>query len=536
MKTFKALLGGVSLGIVLSVYPLSAAMAATPVDQLIIGMSMANILSVDPAQSSSREADLARINIYDTLVEIDANDKSNLMPALATGWTISEDRTTITLTLRDDITFTTGNALDADDVVWSLRRPLLLESNAASFWRVYGFDRDNAEAMIRKVDDYTVEIQIPDPTDPLLLLYILANPVSGIIDSTTAMENETDGDLGTAWLNTNAAGSGAFTLGQWDANSILILERNEGYWKGAADMRRVVIRHMPESQTQRLMIERGDIDVAVSLSGPDLRGLEGAEGVDIQHTQEGGFYYISLSQGVEAFQDQRVREAIRYLIDYDGINETVMPNYGLYHQTPVQMDLPATLEDPGLALDVERAKELLAEAGYPDGFSTNIRVLSDSPFIEIATAFQADLAQAGITAEIISGGGSVVYDRMRDRDYEIAVGRGGGGQAPHPHSNLNSMAFNPDNSDEAQLFALQSWRAEYANEDINRLIDEALVEVDQARQIELYREVQQLYLDVVAPTIPISQVVTPVAVRTEVDNLIFHPSRTTRLFEVTKAR
>jgi len=536
MKSLKSLLGGLSLGIALTVYPLGAAFADTPPDQLIIGMSMANILSVDPAQSSSREADLARINIYDTLVEIDAHDKSALTPALARDWSVSDDRTTITLNLRDDITFHSGNPLTADDVVWSLRRPLLLDSNAATFWRVYGFSRDNAEQMIRKVDDYTVEIEIPDPTDPTLLLYVLANPVSGIIDSATAMEHDRDGDLATAWLTTNAAGSGAFTLGDWQANSLLILERNDDYWKGVPGMRRVVIRHMPESQTQRLMIERGDIDVAVSLAGPDLRGVEGADGVAIQHTQEGGFYYVSLSQEVEQFQDVRVREAIRYLIDYDGINETIMPGYGLYHQVPVQMGLPATLDNPGFEIDVERARELLAEAGYPNGFTTNIRVLSDSPFIEIATALQANLAEAGITAEIISGGGSVVYDRMRDRDYEIAVGRGGGGQAPHPHANLYNMAYNPDNRPEAQLFALQSWRASYADDEMNRLIEEGLVETDPERQIEIYHQVQQRYLDEVAPTIPISQVVTPVAVRTDVENLIFHPSRTTRLFEVTKNR
>jgi len=130
----------------------------------------------------------------------------------------------------------------------------------------------------------------------------------------------------------------------------------------------------------------------------------------------------------------------------------------------------------------------------------------------------------------------VVYDRMRDRDYEIAVGRGGGGQAPHPHANLNNMAYNPDNRPEAQLFALQSWRASYADDEMNRLIEEGLVETDPERQIEIYHQVQQRYLDEVAPTIPISQVVTPVAVRTDVENLIFHPSRTTRLFEVTKNR
>jgi peptide/nickel transport system substrate-binding protein len=535
MKTGK-LLSVIGAGLMLGTGISSMALAETPADQLIIGMSMANILSMDPAESSSREADIPRINVYDTLIEIDPIDKSQLLPGVATEWTISDDRRTISLTMRDDISFHSGNPLTAADVVWSLRRPLVLDSEAASFWKVYGFSAENAEAMIRQTGDFSLEIEFPQPTDPTLLLYVLANPISGIIDSTAALENETDGDLGSAWLATNSAGSGAFVLGDWQANSLLILNRADEYWREPAHMSRVVIRHMPESQTQRLMLERGDIDVAANLSSPDLRGLEGNDDVAIQLTQEGGFYFVSMSTEVEKFQDVRVREAIRYLIDYDGLNETIMPNYGLYHQVPVQMGLATTLPDPGFSLDVERARELLAEAGFPDGFDTNIRVLSDSPFIEVATAFQSSLAQAGINAEIISGGGSVVYDRMRERDYEIAVGRGGGGQAPHAHSNLSSMAYNPDNTPEAQLFSLQNWRASFADDEMNRMIEAALIEQDVATQTQMYLDIQQRYLDIVSPTIPFSQVVTPVAVRSDVVDLIFHPSRTTRLREVSKSR
>jgi peptide/nickel transport system substrate-binding protein len=503
-----------------------------------MGMSMANILSIDPASSSSREADLVRINIYDTVIEIDATDKSKLLPGLATAWKISDDRKKITLTLRSDVKFHSGNPVTAEDVVWSLQRPLLLEESASSFWKPYGFSKSNVKDMIKAVDATTVEINIPSQTDPTLLLYVLANPVSSIIDSKTAMKNDKNGDLGGAWLTTHGAGSGAFTLRDWQANNLLILDRAEDYWRGAPKLKRVVIRNMPESQTQRLMIERGDIDVAANLSGPDLKGLEeGSKDVQIQKTEEGGFYYVALSVKNDVFKNEKVREAILHnLIDYDGINKTIMPNYGFYHQVPVQDGLPATMADPGYKLNVENAKKLLAEAGYPDGFKTTIRVLSDTPFIEAATALQSTLAQAGIKAEIISGGGSVVYDKMRDRDFEIAVGRGGGGQAPHPQSNLSSMAYNPDNSDAGKLYTLQNWRSSFADDQMNKMIEQAVIERDAEKQKQEYLDIQKHFLDIASPVQPFSQVVTPVAVRSDVKDLIFHPSRTTRLRDVSKSR
>ena len=186
----------------------------------------------------------------------------------------------------------------------------------------------------------------------------------------------------------------------------------------------------------------------------------------------------------ETSSNEKVREAIlRYLIDYDGINKTIMPNYGFYHQVPVQDGSAGDdWQIPATSSNVENAKKLLAEGGISGRLQDHIRVLSDTPFIEVATALQSTLAQAGIKAEIISGGGSVVYDKMRDRDFEIAVGRGGGGQAPHPQSNLSSMAYNPDNRDEGKLSRFQNWRPSFADDQMNKMIEQAVIETDPEKQ------------------------------------------------------
>src|SRR5690606_30821224 len=298
----------------------------------------------------------------------------------------------------------------------------------------------------------------------------------------TALANEVDGDLGAAWRTTNTAGSGPFTLRNWTANDTIILDRFGDSWGGAPDMRRVLIRGMPESQTKRLMLERGDIDVGLALSVPDISALSANDDVVVQSVPSSGFYYLAVSMKDEKYADENVRLALRYLIDYQGINETIMPNYGILHQRPVTPGVLGSIEDPGYTLDVERAQEYLAEAGYPDGFTTQLLAINEPPFIDIATSIQSTLAEAGINAEIVTGTGNQIYGPMRERDFELIVGRGGGGQEPHPHSNMQSLVINPDNADDAGLSGLIGWRTSFYNEELNELAMQALVERDPDQQ------------------------------------------------------
>jgi peptide/nickel transport system substrate-binding protein len=190
----------------------------------------------------------------------------------------------------------------------------------------------------------------------------------------------------------------------------------------------------------------------------------------------------------------------------------------------------------GYKFDVAGAKKLLAEAGYASGFKTTIRVLSDPPFINIATNLQATLAQAGIEASVISGTGNQIYGAMRDRNFEIIVGRGGGGAEPHPHSSLRSLVYNPDNRDEAKLTNFQGWRTSFFSPEINKAIDAAEVERDEKKQNALYQEAQKLYDSQVGAIMPVSQMVDTVVLRKDIRNYHGHPSATTRFRDVFKQR
>ncbi len=512
-----------------------AAYAKTPPDQLIIGMNMNNLLTLDPAAMTGNEVVGIVVNLYDSLVELDPNTLTNVKPALAKSWDISPDGKTLTFHLRDNVTFHSGNPLTAEDVVWSMRRLLHLNLAQASVWKSYGFSKKNIDQQIKALDDYTVQLTLPKANDPQLVIYSLgALGNLGVLDRKTVLSHEVNSDWGNRWLTTNEAGSGPFKLETWQAKDVLRMQRNPNYWREEPKMNRVVLRHFQESQTLRLMVEKGDLDIASNMAVADINALRKDPQLTVEAVQKGTVYYVAMSMKEAHFANPKVREAVRYLIDYQGINKALMPGYGVLHQRPIKAGMPSTLPDPGYKLDIPRAKKLLAEAGYPDGFDTTLRVLADQPFLNIAIAVQSTLMQAGINAKIITGTGNQIYGAMRERKFDMLVGRGGSGVEPHPHSSLRALVYNPDNSDEARLTNFQGWRTSFYDKPLNEMIDKALLERDPQKQVADYQQIQVRYDQLIPALLPLSQMVDSVVVRNEVKNFQSHPSATTFLREVYK--
>jgi peptide/nickel transport system substrate-binding protein len=246
-------------------------------------------------------------------------------------------------------------------------------------------------------------------------------------------------------------------------------------------------------------------------------------------------YYVAMSMKQPEFAKPQVREAVRNLIDYKGLDEQVMPYYGKLNQQPMQLGLEARLPDPGYHMDVAKAKKLLAEAGYPNGFNTTIRTLSEPPFIDIAARLQATLAEGGIKASIVTGTGNQVYGAMRARNFEIIVARGAE-RYPHPYFSLRTFAYNPDNSDDAGLPNFQGWRASFFNPQLNSLIDQAGVTRDSAQRVSLYHQAQTLYDQQVGPILMISQMTDTVVSAADVKGFSGDDAEATRYLGVYKQR
>lgn len=512
------------------------AVAESPLDQLLVGMSMNNLLSLDPGSATGLDAMTVACNLYDSLLELDTHDAVRLLPALAQAWTVEQDGRRLVFQLRQGVRFASGQPVLAEHAAWSLQRVLRLNLAPASVWKSYGFSAAQIASQVQAVGPHTLHILLPQPTDPTLVLMTLATSMSALVlDRDTVLAHAQKDDQGAAWLTTHAAGSGAFVLQTWRPKELLILRQQIGHWRGDAKLRRVVMRHMTESQTLRLMLSRGDLDVAGGLSAPDVKALSRRPDLAVETVRRGNIYYVAVNARHPRFADERVRRAVlRHLIDFDGMAGSVLASFGQPHQRPVPAGLPASLPSPGYRLDVAQARRLLAEAGLADGFDTTIRVMAESPFTGIATSLQATLAQAGIRARIQPGTGNQVYGAMRERKFEIIVGRGGGGAEAHPHSGLRALVYNPDNRDSARLSNFQGWRTGYADPALNALIDQALVEPDADRQRALYQQAQQRVDQTVGAMQPIAAVTDTQVLRRVVKGYVGHPSGATRLREVYK--
>jgi peptide/nickel transport system substrate-binding protein len=508
-----------------------AVQAATPKDQLVIATNMSSMRGLDPNELNQLEAAEIVANLYERLIVLPADDITKPMPGLAESWTVSDDGKTFTFKIRSGVTFHSGNALTAKDVEWSLRRLVKLGLAPSTDLRQWGFKEDNVDSLIKASDDTTLVVQTPEVWNPNLILYSLASFSTSIFDSKLLAGHDKEGDLGREFLQTNDAGSGPYSLRTWRVNDLLIADAFKDYWQGAPKMRRVILRHLPESAGQRLQLEAGDVDVATRLSSTDLAALDSSGKVEIQKTPGFGFYYLALNQKDEVLSKPKVREAFRYLIDYDGLSSTVMKYYGIKQQTIIPAGLPGASDANPYKLDIEKAKALLAEAGYPDGFSKVYYATPVTPEYEVAQSLQANAAKAGIKLEL-QGGDHI--GKFRARDFELFSARSGE-RLPDPHAVLQSYATNANNTDEAKLTGLNAWRTAWdVPKDIQEMVIAAAHETDPAKRTELYTKINKAYLES-SPALITSFLRTDAkAVRKEVKGYVGHSTWLTRWDTVSK--
>lgn len=502
--------------------------AATPDDQLVVGTSLAQLLSLDPHQATEGKANEIMSNLYDRLVATTPDGK--IVPQLAESW--QEDEKGITFKLRA-ATFASGNPVTAKDVVYSLGRLLKLDQAAAANLKRVGYTKDNIDQLVKAIDDKTVRIDLSGEVTSELLLYRLAMVIASVVDSVEVQKHATNDDYGNAWLRTHSAGSGPFTLNRWSPNELVIIDANKNYVAGAPKMRRVIIRHIPESQVERLMLERGDIDIASALTASDLATFNGKKGFDIQRVPTGGFYVLSMNAGNKYLANPKIREAISYGIDYKGIEKTIMGLYGRARTVPVPENYEYAIPSPDWHLDVAKAKRLLAEAGFKDGFTVNLKTIAQTPRIDLATAIQASLGQIGIKVEIQQGNGSDIISAHRARNFDLLIPQTGA-YMPNVLGAMEQFASNPDNSLEANNAGNFVWRSAWDIPELTALTAKASMEPDPKKRGEIYVQMQKLFVDLKPAVLPMFERFEPVVLSRRVEGYVGHPNLTTRLEGVTK--
>lgn len=466
------------------------AQAETPKNTFVMAKDISDIITMDPAEVFELTTGEIIANIYDRIMMFEPENLQELVGGVAESWKVSNNGKTITFKIRDGLTFHSGNPVRPEDVEFSLERVVKLNKTPAFIITQFGWSADNVDDLIKVVDDSHVSVTITEEFSPGLVLNALSAGVASVVDKKLVLQHEKDGDLGYEWLKSNSAGSGAFSLKSWKANETVVLEANSDYRHGAPNMKRVIVRHVSEPSAQRLLLEKGDIDMARNLTPDQIKGMKGNPDIAIDGYPKGTIVYMAANNDHPILGKPRVVQALRHLANYEGMADSFLSGQFVVHQAFWPGGLWASYTKTPYSLDVARAKTLLAEAGYPDGFEVRIDTLTASPFPEISQSLQATLADAGIKAQIVTQEGKTLWPKYRARKHELILARWSPDYVD-PHSNADAFAHNPDNRPEAKLTGVLAWRNAWAKDDINKLAVEARNETDLNRRKELYLELQK---------------------------------------------
>jgi len=436
-------------------------------------------------------------SLFDGLMDY-APGTTDLIPDLAESYEIAEDGLTYTFTLRDGVTFHNGRELTADDIKWSIERAVRPETQSPGqgfFNMIDGFDEVAAgEAQelsgIEVVDPRTVRFTLsrPDAT----FLHILAINFSFAVPKEEVEKYGED-------FGKNPVGTGAFKMTDWTLGQHVIYERNPDYYhEGFPKLDRITFEVGQEPLVALLRLERGEVDI-LGDGIPPAKFLEVKDNPDsADNVIEGGQLhtgYVTMNVRIPPFDNQQVRQAVNHAINKDRIVRIINGR-----AVPANQPLPPAMPgyDPdyeGYAYDPDKAKELLAEAGFADGFDTELYAMNTDPNPRIAQAIQQDLAAIGIRAELVPLAQANV----------IAAG-GEEGEAPMIWS--GGMAWIADYPDPSNFYGPilgcagavpggwnWSW---YCNEELDARAAEADALTDPARAAERIDMWRQIYLDIMA--------------------------------------
>jgi peptide/nickel transport system substrate-binding protein len=493
--------------------PMVAARAATPPDTIVIVKQIDDIITLDPGEDYELSGVEIATNIYDRLLRYEAEDVSKLVGGVAESWTVSPDGKVFTFKLRPGQKFQNGDPLTAEDCAFSLQRVVLMDKTPAFLLDQLGWTKDNVKDLVKATAPDTLQFTIKADLAPSLVLNLMTSIVASVVDKKVALEHEDKGDLGNGWLKSHSAASGAYKLVAWKPNESVVLEANPNFRMGPPKNRRVVVRHVPETASQLLLVKQGDADIARDLSPDQLATLSGDKDVSVASFPGSDTWYFGMNLADERLKNPKVREALKYLVDYDGMVNSFLKGRMFVHETFLPNGFLGALDYNPYKFDVAKAKKLLAEAGYPNGFDLRMDAPNTSPFTEIAQSVQQTFGEAGIKVSIVPEELKAVLGVYRARKHQLLLVSWGPDYFD-PHTNADAFARNTDNSDKPATKPL-AWRNSWYIPELSKETAEAAKELDTAKRIKMYEDIQKKVTDEGA-FILMFQTAQPVAARANV--------------------
>lgn len=500
---------------------LSGTQAQTPPGVLIVGQ-IAEPKALDPAAVTAVNDFRILMNVYDGLVRY-KDGTLEVEPALATDWTISEDGTEYTFTLRDGVKFHDGSDFNAEAVKFNFERMLNEDHpyhDTGPFPLSFFF---SAVETVEAVDETTVKFTLNSPYAPFLSN--LAYP-TGLLVSPAAVEEHG------AEFGRNPSGTGAFKFAEWRSNEAVVIEANADYWDGTPELQAVVFRPITDANTRTAEMLAGGIDLMVEVPPVALSEFQGAE--YSVHEQAGPHVWFLILNAKEGpFADKRVRQAANYAINKEALVNDVLEGTAAVAAGPTP---PAfawaynkTLQP--YAYDPEKAKALLAEAGAEGAELTFYVTEGGSGMLDpiaMGTAIQADLQAVGLKVKI--------------ETYEWNTFLGQVNPGLEGKADMAEMAWMTNDPDTLPYLALrtEAWPDKggfnsgyYSNPKVDELLESARAATDQGERAKLYQEMQTIVQDD-APWVFVANWKQNAVTSDKVENFALQPSFFLLLKDVVK--
>ena len=507
-KVIRVLLGVIFMVIALA-SPLGVVHAAPVAKQLIV-LTGADASTFDPHFCTDSATELFNKNIYSNLTRF--NSKMQIEPDLAVSWSTSDDGLQWTFNLRPNVTFHDGTELTANDVKASFERILNPET---------GSPRRSVLSSIQKVevkDALTVVLHTQYPTGALV--QFLAHPAAAIISSSALEKHGKE-------LSKNPVGAGPFKFKEWKLGEEIVLERFEKYYDGAPLVQNVHFRIVPEDSVRALLLQSNQADVALLIPATEVKRLSSDPNIKTLEVTSVMTYYYALNCTKPILSDVRVRQALNYALDVDLIVGGILEGQGEVADAPLSKLTWGYSPTKKYPYDPEKAKALLAEAGYPNGIELELwhtvgRYMMD---VQINENAQAQWAKAGINVKIRQWEFQALMDAVKKGVHDMVY-----------------LGWSPSTGDADQaLYATlhgsqwvpQSNRALYKNATVDKLLDAARVEVDPAVRAGLYRETMTILMEE-CPWVFMFWPKEVLMYRSTVDGLEFLPTQHLLLGKVTK--
>jgi peptide/nickel transport system substrate-binding protein len=487
---------------------------------LIVGLD-ASPSDLDPHSQYDYRSTAVIRSIYEGLVGLVDSSTDEFEGLVAESWEANEDQSVWTFKIRPGLTFQDGSACDSAAV-------------KASFERLLGMGRGAVNVVSRFIAD-PEKMTTPDPAtivfdlgvpQPLFLSAMAATYGPQIVNAKVAMEHEEDGDFGNGWLQLNAegTGSGAWKLASFEPGQEVILERNESYWRGweGDHFDRIIIRVVEEGATMRQLVEAGDVDIMdrYSVDFEWIEALQQAPSLTVNLADSTEVNYLIMTVG-GPLASTEARQAMCYAYPYQEVLDGIYNGHASQANSPVA---PAVLgyQENGFFFqtDLDKAKELLAAAGVPEGTElvASTTTNTDPAFLEL---FQANLGQIGITLTI------------EQLDQSSYIGLIYGDSPVEERPSFMSQSWWPDYNDAWNALypttSCNSWGSKgansgfYCNEDYEALLDEA----KDASTLESYKEIldkaQTIITEEDPPAIFYAQPKWTTVLQSNIEGFFFNP-------------